>query len=253
MKRLIAPLTALALLSPCVASAALTDGLLAHWMFNGTGGDQSGNGNAVSLFGGASFGAGVEGSALYLDGTSGYARATSPIGNLGTDATLAFWFNPDATNFLGEARVFEKDDRAYWIFTLNTTGLVASVHGENSYTGPRWDLFGGTPQSFAGKWSAVALRKTGSSFDLFMNGSLVASANTSITTISTTAPLNFGNSSFWGTGFYKGAVDETMVYNRALSNAEIGTLAAVPEPRTYAMLLAGLLALSIRQKLRSLL
>ncbi len=246
MKMLLKVVASSAVFVCSVATASLSDGLAAYYPFDGNGNDASGNAYNASLYGATSFVPGVSGSALRFDGASAFARASSAVGNLGNDATIAFWFKPDASNFLGEARVFEKDDRAYWIFTLNTAGLVVDLHGENNYCcGPWFHLAGGPPSDFAGKWSAVALRKTGSTFDLFINGVLTTSEMTSISTIDTTAPLNFGNSSFWNAGYYAGAVDEARVYARALSDSEIGQLGqlvAVPEPSTLLLLSCGLAA-----------
>jgi len=231
-----------AILAHAPVSASLSDGLAAHYSFDGNGNDVSGNGNDLALSSGASFTQGVFGGGIRFNGTTGYARTNSVIGNLGQDATLTFWFNPDASNFLSEARVFEKDDRSYWIFTLNTSGLVVDLHGEDNYCcGPWYHLFAGTPTDFSGKWSAIALRKTGETFDLFVNGLLKESQITSVSTVITPAPLNFGNSSYWNAGYYAGGVDEARVYTRALTDFEIGQLAAVPESPTWALVGMGLL------------
>lgn len=234
-------LAAVGLSVSTLATASLTDGLAAYYPFDNSYLDISGNGNNMSATSGVTFVAGALGTAAQLNGTTGYIRAgNSSIGNLTTNGTITFWFNPTAINFVNGSRIFEKDDRAYWWFALDSRGLAVRIHGENSYQGPGWDLIGGSPQTLTGAWTAVALRKSGSVFDLFVNGVKADTANTTISTIITTAPLNFGSSYFWNTGYYTGAVDEARVYSRALSDLEVGQLAAVPEPAAWLLLIAGL-------------
>jgi hypothetical protein len=61
--------------------SSFTDGLIGYWTFDGTTTDASGNGNTLALQGGATFGDGLFGQALSLDGQpSSYAvlRSNGP-------------------------------------------------------------------------------------------------------------------------------------------------------------------------------
>jgi hypothetical protein len=237
----------LLLFFPQSISAAITDGLNAYYRFEGNANDSSGKGNHATASGGVTFASGVAGSAVRFDGSSGQLHANdTSVGNLATNATVAFWFYADASNFAsGEHRMAEKAGGAFWTFGLHSAGLTVGLRGSN-LPGPAESEFEIlNPEFFTEFWTAIALRKTGSTFELFVNGTLVGTRLTSIGNISPSGLLNFGSSALAGSQFYSGLIDEAMVFDRALSNAEIGLLASpsslpIPEPHAYVLLLAGL-------------
>lgn len=233
--------------------ASLTDGLVAYFAFEGNAADSSGHANDGTAFGGVSFEAGVIGSAARFDGSTGYVASNSSVGNLGSNATIAFWFRPEADSFARGTRVFEKDNRAYWIFGTYG-GMEVSLRGLNSYGPPETTVTVGDPLGLAGKWSHVAMREGGGMVDVFLDGDLVSSLVTPVTSVVTDAPLYFGKSYYWNTAYYAGLIDEARIYERGLSNTEIRELALrdsalVAEPATIVLLLSGLVAfrLSARQ------
>lgn len=227
--------------------AAITDGLGAYYRFEGDTSDASGNAHHATGSGGVTFTSGVAGTAARFDGTSRHMQANdTSIGNLGTHATLAFWFYADASNFAsGEHRMAEKSGGAFWTFDLHSAGLTVGVRGSNLPGPPeaQFDLL--NPEYFTEFWTAIALRKTGSTFDLFVNGASVGSRSTAIGNVAPAGALNIGSSSLAGSQHYAGLIDEFMIFDRALSNAEIAALASpsslpIPEPSTYLLFLAGL-------------
>lgn len=123
------------------------------------------------------------------------------------------------------------------------------LRSQNSYGVPQADFLLTDEADLNGHWHALALRKTGTLFDLFVDGDLFGSQVTSIPDILTAAPANFGDSYFWSQRgdpqYFAGSIDEARIYNRALSNSEIQQLAgispsAVPEPATALLLLPAL-------------
>src|SRR5579859_2838159 len=84
------------------ARAALTDGLLGYWPFEGNALDMSGNGRDLSLFGGAGFGPGLIGQGLALPGNSS-SYAQRPLDDTvfdfgSSDFTIQVWFNFNINN-----------------------------------------------------------------------------------------------------------------------------------------------------------
>lgn len=226
--------------------ASLSDGLVAYFAFEGNAADSSGNANDGMAFGGVSFESGVIGSAARFDGSTGYVASNSSVGNLGSDATIAFWLRPEASSLASATRIFEKDNRAYWWFATSG-GVNVSLRGLNSYGPPQTSVTVGDPADLALKWSHIAMRETGGTMDVFLDGDLVSSVPTPVTSVVTDAPLYFGKSYYWNTFYYAGLVDEARIYNRGLSNAELRELALrdptlVPEPATIVLLLSGLVA-----------
>ena len=96
--------------SATVATAALTDGLVAYWpMDEGSGNtaaDASGNGHDASLLAGAQWvtsGAQVGSAAIEVDGAGG-RLAAGAFDVVGGGITLAAWIKPDDFD-VGDARV----------------------------------------------------------------------------------------------------------------------------------------------------
>jgi MYXO-CTERM domain-containing protein len=227
------------LLTLMQAHASLSDGLVAYFPFDGNANDSSGNGNHGTAVGGVTFEVGVFNSAARFDGSTGYIFANSSVGNLGSDATIAFWFKPTNAAFENSARIFEKDNRAYWVFLASSTGLSVALRGINSYGDPQTLVTVGSPGQFTLGWSQITMRKSGATMDIFINGSLASSVTTPVTSITTDAPLYFGKSYYWDTAYYAGLLDDARIYNRALSNDEIGQLSLVSEPTSAAFALSG--------------
>lgn len=237
------------LVMPRPLLAAISDGLTAYYPFNGNANDASGNGRHGTSSSGVSFTDGVAGQAARFDGSSGHVQVDDQnAGNLGTNATIAFWFHADASNFAsGEHRIFEKDAGAgaFWRFGVTSAGLVASVRGSN-LSGPpeaQFELF--NPEFFTEFWTAIALRKTGGTFELFVNGTSVGTRSTTIGNVVVNSEMNFGSSLYANSQFYAGRVDEARIYDRALGSTEIALLAnpsalPIPEPNIYALVIAGM-------------
>lgn len=229
------------------ATASLTDGLVAYYPLDGSASDASGNSNNGSAYGGVTFGSGIQGQAARFNGSTSFIQVSdTSVGNLGTNATLSFWFLADPANLAG-SRIFEKDDRAYWWFYSGPDYVVADVRSTNSYGPPEWHLVGHPPTATSAAWTAVALRKNGTTLDLFIDGQLQQTVSTSATSVVTTAPLTLGRSYYWNSFYYRGLLDEVRIYDRALANGEIGQLAAIPEPSVLLMLCSGIAALAIRR------
>ena len=88
--------------------------------------DASGNGRGGALEGGASFGTGVVGNDLKLDGTAGtYVRLPAGLVSTLLNTTIAFWVRPraNASSTTAWQRVFDfgADTSKYMFFTSSST------------------------------------------------------------------------------------------------------------------------------------
>lgn len=205
-----------------------TDGLVFHYPFNGNANDESGNGNNGTVNGATlaqdRFGNGN--SAYSFDGVNDYiAINDNQVGNLGSFATISFWFYPNAENFSGGAhRILEKDDKAYWSFVIEgSSHLVLYLRSINSYGPPEHSIIILPGSGYEGKWTFITVVKRNNVFDIFENGVLIKSETTNLinNNIVNNRQANLGRSDFWQAQYFSGMIDEARIYNQALSEAEI--------------------------------
>jgi hypothetical protein len=208
-------------------SCAFRDNIVAAWPLDeGSGSDihdVSGNGNDGELAGGAEWVDGRFSKALDFDGSSGYIEIpfddSMKVMNEG-DFTLAAWFKPDAVP--GENKeVFQQGDSGgtgrTWLL-INTSGTI------NAYVG------GGTTTSGInvepGEWyhTAVVVTEGGGAdgIQLYVNGEIAGAPNT-------LAMEDSEGSYFIGchknlTNFWDGIIDDVVLINKALNEAEINDL-----------------------------
>jgi len=238
-----------------VHATPLSSGLLGYWQFNGNGVDSTGNGNTLSLFGGAGFGPGLFGQALTLDGVQGsYAQQTTnnPAFDLGSaDFAIQVWANPSSlTNVNGNSGVLiEKFSGASgpgWTFYITASGFQFYANGTL--------IASGTTSISTNKWNDFFVERSGNSFDLYFDGSLVAAGSFAGSIGGSSNPLLIGaRDAADGRNFtLDGSVDETAIWDRALSPADIAALwnggagmtiplvTTVAEPSTWLLLLIAL-------------
>ena len=207
--------------------ASTNIGLVAWFKFDETGGttavDASGNGNDLTLRGGASFAPGRIGNALSLNGVDGAAEAAPTAGlNLTGSMTIAAFLEP--TMLLGYNTVVAKGingTRGYGMNVLDGQLNYVEVGFEDvtSAIAPSVDTF----QHVAITWDP-----TTSAVEFFVNG---ASTQTIANTASVGAavdgdPLVVG---VWLTGdasYFAGLIDDLRIYDRILAPSELAVLAA---------------------------
>jgi hypothetical protein len=155
-----AKIAALAALTFCAgeAHAGVFTGLEGYWSFNGTAADQSGNGNNLSLHGGATFASGGQfGQALSLDGVEGsyaYQTTNNTAFDFGSsDFTIQAWVN--FTSKSSEQTLIEKftgDAGPGWTFT--TPGAV------QFYANP-FGAYNGSVSFSTGVWNQFIVERSG--------------------------------------------------------------------------------------------
>jgi hypothetical protein len=215
----VAVLKATPLLVSSQASSPLSNGLAALWSLDsgsisGTAvADDSGNNNIATLVNGPTAAAGHWGdsnNARSLNGSNSYITTAYqiPAQSSGTSFTWSAWVK------------------------LNSSSQYAVLLGFRN--GSTWAKL--TPSSFeygngsiisssipTGSWVHVAIVKNGQNFTYYRNGVSVGTASNSGSVVS--SPFYIGSDpAYTSDGVISGAIDEVMVWNRALSASEISSL-----------------------------
>ncbi len=236
--------------------------LVGYWGFEEGGGttivDSSGTGNNGTLINGESARvSGKVGDALYFGGTVGPSstRVVIPDNStldMSTSLTFAAWVKPDAP--WGDQPIFAKEgpnsgDLAYWFGILrNGYGILADFDGSPPWTTPEEGVQRQVGSVTADVWTFLVTTWDGNTISYYQNGDFLTSLPFSGGSIHNSPQdlvigVNAANYTSSNGRAFQGSIDEVRVYNNALSGAEVAALynlSPVPEPETYAMLLAGL-------------
>jgi hypothetical protein len=229
------------------AAPIVTDGLVAAYEFGGNADDSSGNGNNGTVYG-----------------------ATLTIDRYG-NADSAYSFNSENSNYIGIADSVSLDQTTFGALSVASMVNFGKFMPINSTEGQtvlgKWGiqpvsyiLYRGSdnaliwnlnndPDTIAvaplptesNAWYHIIGTADSDSIRLYIDGNLVASSRNGIAQINASAnTLRIGYEES-GPSPLSGVIDHVYIYNRALSNAEVGMLyaAAVPEPESYALMLVG--------------
>lgn len=199
-------------------------GLVARYPFNGNANAAVGILPGVAT-GSPGYSAGRIGSALILDGTNDYI--TLPPGLAKTDEiTIATWMMWNGSSNWQRLFDFGNGTSEYFFlspksatgrmaFTIRAKGIENTVD---------------TAMPASGAWTHVAVTVGGGSMKLFVNGANVASGATSLRPSDIQPASNFIGRSQWPDPLFSGRVDEFLVFNRALSAAEVAGLPTALPP-----------------------
>ena len=168
---------------------------------------------------------GEQGTCFRTDGVAGYAsRNDAVIPSLdNTNFTLFALFN-GGTDFgvaaaLAITNSLTGNDLAYIGQNKPTSQAIAEARGHSNVMAG--GIAGGT--AFDGNWHSVAFRRNGTAFNLFVDGTRVASTTATLATGSTCNrttlmhPLKGGETTYYA----KGSIQHAAIWNRALSDSEI--------------------------------
>lgn len=198
-----------------------------YWKFDEgggtTAGDSSGNNNVGSFVGGVSWTQGHGGSAIALDGTSGYVSVPdgSVLDGMGS-MTVGAWVNL-AQRASYDYVVVGKDAPSYRIM-VNTVG---KPYFRVKTTNNDWNTAGTTvngPTALPlNTWTHIVGTYDGSYLRIYVNGILSGTSSQPISgnIYNGSAALRFGYNS---TGYLKGSLDEIAIYDHALRAPEVWSL-----------------------------
>ncbi len=189
-----------------------TNGLVGYWPFNGNANDESGNGNNGSVVGATLTNdrLGNPNSAYnfnfnYIE--CGYASSLI----LPSALTIGAWVKPSNSTQIG-------------IIAQKTYSLICY---NGSWLGDCWG--GVSPMNVSSvssvvtdKWVFIVYTYSGTNMSIYIDGQLnnTKAATGNIST-QNNYPLRIGANS-WGPGqYFRGAIDEVFIYNRALTSEEV--------------------------------
>ncbi len=213
------------------ASDPLEHGLVAHYTFNRCDArDDSGGSSNGELFGTMQCWCGIEGNGLLFDGQSGYVTFQGIVNDYFTssDFTLSFFIKPESRSVFPFSLLSKREDcgndHLLDVLLDFERREVTTLVRESAYSGYH-DLSPGLPD---GAWLHFALVREGQRARTYINGlPQMESFLCRGVDISNTARLAFGDSPCIRTGRarrFRGILDELRVYDRALSEAEIGAI-----------------------------
>ena len=211
---------------------AVASGPVSIYSFDGNGLDGTGYGNHADLSTGElstdRFGYGK--SALLCNGTSSEVSASNSQQMNSPYTTVAFWVKPNSLPGNGESFLLSFGGwQERWKISLPSHGKpVWTTNHSNGIS----DMDSGDGNSLpVNKWTHVAMVHDGAKDLIYMNGVKVAEKNVAGTLNSTSKPLGIGYNPIDGGNFFDGALDEILIFNYALSEADIA--AAYAQQSTF--------------------
>jgi len=215
------------------ATNHLDEGLVAYYSFNECDArDDTGNGSNGMLFGSPGCVCGVDDDALWLDGTNDFIEFHGKVNRYFTtsDFTISFYFKPAKYSVFRQSLLSKRvecDEYGMFDFLLDVNSKEVSTA---VYESPDIYYRDISPDLDGTDWLHFALVREGRFARTYINGLLRREATRcSGVDISNDAVLSFADSPCLNNGRtvrFKGALDELRVYDRALTEQEIGQLYA---------------------------
>jgi hypothetical protein len=214
----IAIVGALVIAAAGLIAQTLPPGAAGHWAFDGNGDDDAGSGLHLTLNGGPGFAPGVIGDALVLSGAQWAVRsADDAVFDFGaTDFTIRAWVNFDDAS-AGSQFVVSKWSAplAGWYLRYNGGGQFHFTDGQGTIN------FIGTGTVASGQWHHIAVRRSGTSLEMFLDCALIGSQTTAAALGDTSQALAVGVRASHMQEFMSGKVDDLAIWPFAVSNAEL--------------------------------
>jgi hypothetical protein len=199
-------------------------GLVGWWPGQASAGDRSefhNDGAAVAM----SYPSGKVGTAFSLNGSSYVEVPDHASLEMTTQVTLAAWIQPSSEPLNHGGRILSKGQPLIHPYSLLLIANPLQLRSDISNDGMNYDALVAPPVLGVGVWTHVAMTFNAGSWKLYVNGSQAASATSSITALYAggSSPVVIGRHP-GGSNYFRGLIDEPMVFNRALSAAEIQSI-----------------------------
>lgn len=227
-----------------VASAEtinLQDGLVAHYRLDGDATDSSASAlnGTVHNATASSNRFGETGTAMYFDGAGDYLdMGNQAEWNIGTNSfSISLWIKPDgiASRKLGLVTLQNASTDVelcigyggLWYPDPEADDDKIGL-GLNYYSSPPWGYDAIGSQSLAdGNWHHISLTRSGSSWNVYLDGASTPQISGSYTFDPGSGQLLVGTE-IPGDRFFAGTMDDVRIYSRALNSSEIAVLADRP-------------------------
>jgi len=211
-----------------------TDSLQAHYTFDGTLADATGNGYGGTAMGNELYEESIygDGQAVSLDGINDYIELPiGPVVGSSNSITIATRFNMSPnTNAWQRIFDFGNSSSTGYMFLSPQMGTAGTMRFAITAAG------GGTaessidaPSAILEGWHHVAVTINGDdmTISLYLDGEQIVSGATATvpSDLGQTTQNWLGRSQYDADGYYMGLLDEFRIYNRALSDGEIRYLA----------------------------
>ena len=200
-------------------------GIAASYAFNEGSGvvvtDASGNSNTGAVSGATWTTSGRYGNALSFNGSSNRVDINdASLLDLTTGMTLEAWVFPTSSTGWRTAIMKERSG-----------GMTYALYANNNASRPAvYVRIGGRDRSVTGSasltlntWNHLAATYDGTTLILYVNGNRVGSLTVRGSITVTSQALRIGGSTALSSRYFSGRIDEVLIYNRALSQAEIQT------------------------------
>jgi hypothetical protein len=240
--------TILVLAAAQIASADLSENLVAHWTFAGNANDVSAHGNDGIVYG-ASLTTdrfGNPNGAYTFDGANDYIDCGNGPSTLfdSTDSfTLTAWMKYSGLPTFGAIAARHDDRKPTFNYAIGVAhGKLVSA-ADQARIGSYWLL--SSADLIEDVWYHVAYAYDSTSMTLYVNGQEQGSAVFGYSGAGDSiAKFLIGNTGDWpgytDNRYFNGIIDDLAVYNRALTDAEIRDLSVVPVPRAALLGVLGL-------------
>ncbi|MGN0162771.1 MAG: family 43 glycosylhydrolase [Candidatus Ornithomonoglobus sp.] len=171
---------------------------------------------------------GRDGNALSLDGNEQYADingSASELASITGDYTISVWCNP--SQITTWARIYDlgNDTNTYAFLTVSNGSMPRYAVKKNDV-----ELsFDSDTALTVDTWHNVTVTKEGNTSTFYVDGYVTGTSTavtTSLSDLGTMANLYLGKSQFPADAYYSGLIDDFTVYDFALSETEVQTLAA---------------------------
>ena len=218
-------------------NASVPSCLVGWWPMEEGGGsilvDASGSGNNAALSGAPTWGAGVIGSALHLNGTTDQGLVPDAASLDITGAiTLAAWIKPEksGTQYVIKKAIGSSASNGYELSLSSTGKAFGRLNTNNLY---RVDATTSYPINGT-TWMHLAMTYDGAMIRLYVNGVQEASVAATIAIAANNLSLGIGAQSD-GASRFQGSIDDARVYCRALGPSEIQGLLSPPNSAPIAL------------------
>ncbi len=212
----------------------LDNGLVAHWEFDDGAGttavDSSANSNDGTLVNDPTWVNGVYGDALSFDGADDYVDYGDVLNDTTFPLTVSTWVYRRGAD---EVTLFHSDDGSeyagFWLL-VNANGQVELACGDGSGTGSGdYKSKQSTTAIDSERWTHVAaVANSLSDVTIYIDGQDAGGAYSGAATLMAHSayPARAAFRTLWGPTYADGMLDDLRIYDRALSEAEVQTLAA---------------------------